>query len=193
MAPSEKHIELALMGLTWLQNKVTRKGMRGATEVALDQGYVADAVAMCSLQRRFLRVYLDHSILPDGEVLNYFACVFEAKATRTDFCKTFITSINHKRLDPIGSLHWCITPKRIVNHYELPSFWGLLEECGSGLREVKKPQIKILSSEQFDKIAHRLLWPLQAHRNYITTCKKCQKAIYEGYCGRCFIGPRIAE
>lgn len=189
MALGEKHKELAVLGLTWLGNKVTRKGMRGTTEVALAQGYVADAVAMCSLQRRFLKDYLWNSILPDGEIQNYFACVFEAKANRSDFCKTFRTSIIHSRIDPIGSLHWCITPKRIVNHYELPSFWGLLEESGSGLREVKKPQIKIISGEQLDKIAHQLLWHLQARRNYIC-CKNCEKTIYEGYCGRCFISPR---
>lgn len=168
--------------------------MRGATEVALYKGYVADAVALCSFQRRFFKAYLEHSILSEEEadVQNYFACVFEAKATRTDFCKTFRTNEIHKRLDPIGSLHWCITPKRLVNHYELPNFWGLLEEYGAGLREVKKPQIKIISEARLDCIAHRLLWPLQARRNYIN-CQKCGKVISKGYCGRCFISSPRGE
>jgi len=186
MSPGEKHNELALLALTWLRNKVTRKGMRAATEVALAPGYVTDAAALCSLQLRFLNAYLQHSELK-AESWDYFACVFEAKATKADFLNTFGSGLNHQnRHEPIGSLHWCITPRNMVNTADLPQFWGLLEVYGAGLREVKKPQINILTESAFDAFAHRLIWPLQARRNYIS-CKKCETLISTGYCGRCFI------
>jgi len=211
MAPSKKHKELALSGLTWLQNKVTAKGMRGTTEVALDQGYVADAVVLCSLQERFFERYCKHSNLKPitghcvldsstgkriyewkGDVANYFACVFEAKASRSDFLSTFNESGKHKnRKKPVGNLHWCIAPKGMVRPEELPALWGLLEPYGAGLTEKKLPLIKILSDKDIDQIAHQLLWPLQAQRNFIN-CQKCGKWIYEGYCNRCFISPRGA-
>ncbi len=212
MPSGEKHNELALLGLTWLQNKATAKGMRGTTEVTLDQGYVADAVVLCRLQNCFFKRYCEHSHLTpitgygildkakgkvvykwEGEVDNYFACIFEAKASRSDFLSTFNDGEKHKnRHKPIGNLHWCITPKGLVRPDELPDFWGLLEPYGAGLTEKKIPLINLLTNAEIDRIAHQLLWPLQASRGY-TICQKCGKWVLKGYCGRCFIrSPRGA-
>lgn len=212
MAPSEKHNELALLGLTWIGNKATARGTRGTTEVTLDQGYVADAVVLCRLQDRFFERYCEHSHLKpiighgvldrttgkvvyewNGEVGNYFACILEAKATRADFLSTFNDGEKHKnRHKPIGNLHWCISPKGLVRPDELPDFWGLLEPYGAGLTEKKMPVINLLSDTELDRIAHQLIWPLQAYRGY-TNCQKCGKWISKGYCGRCFMKAPVAS
>lgn len=179
----KKHNELALKALTWLKYRITNKGMRGTTEVSLDRGYVADAVAICSLQYRFFRFYTKMSF-PEARPfnVNYFACVFEAKSSRADFLSTFNLSEKHQnRHKPIGNLHWCVTPKKLIKPDELPDFWGLLEEKGGGLTEIKKPALNIIENSQLDIIAHNLLWAIQARRNYIHCCK-CGVFIQSGYC-----------
>lgn len=205
MVGSEKHNELTYMALTWLGNKVTAKGMRGTTEVCLGQGYVADAVALCRLQEMFFKRYCKNSHLTPitgcgrwdeatgkvvyewtGDTTAYFACVFEAKISRSDFLSTFGPSNHKNRHQPIGNLHWCVTPKGLIDPDELPDFWGLLEPYGAGLTEKKMPIINKLTKAELDKIAHQLIWPLQAVRNYII-CQTCGRWIYKGYCGRCFI------
>jgi len=192
------------MALTWLANKATARGIRGTTELALDRGYVADAVALCSLQDRFVRAYCEHSNLKQlvgnahrnkesgkieytfaGDVGNYLACIFEAKVTRSDFLATFGNGGRHKnRLTPVGALHWCVTPRGLVGPDEVPGFWGLLVPYGGGLSELKKPTIQILNEPDMDRIAHKLLWPLQACRGYIE-CKGCGRYTTAGYCSRC--------
>ena len=183
-ATATLHTNLALASLTWLSNKITRKGMRGTTEVALDVGYVADAVALCSFQNRFFMAYTkDAGAFPQQ---NYFACIFEAKASRSDFLNSFNDSPKHQnRHQPIGSLHWCVTPRGLVEAKELPDFWGLLEKKGIGLSELKKPVLQNISLERFDKIAHHVLWAIQARRNYLL-CKRCGVFMQERYCNRCY-------
>lgn len=185
---SEKHKELALMGLTWLRNKVTLRGMRGTTEVGLDRGYVADAVAMCSLQGRFFKSYCEQSgrYTELRPYQNYFVCVFEAKATRSDFLSTFGKGNRQNRHKPAGSLHWCVTPRKLIESDELPDFWGLLEECGPGLREVKRPIINVLNKSEMDDMAHKLLWPLQAYRGFMI-CEKCGRWTRKALCNRCVL------
>lgn len=196
----EKHDNLSLMALTWLSNKITKKGLRGTTEVALDEGYVADAVALCSFQYRFwqlysrtraaqtIRDYKQHQInSKQKDMANYFACIFEAKANRNDFLSTFNKKEKHlNRHQPIGNLHWCVANKGVAKENELPDFWGLLVPCGGGLTEIKRPVIKALEKPALDKIAHSLLWAIQSRRNYIV-CKNCGRYIYTGYCNRCFL------
>lgn len=206
MAPSDKHMKLTCLAGTWLANRVTRKGLRGTTEVAIDRGYVADFAALCSLQNRFFQAYCSYShrspriyrlVVVDGTrryevagtVENYLACVFEAKASRADFLSTFGPGSKHaKRREPVGSLHWCVTPRGMIVADELPEFWGLLEERGAGLREVRKPKINVLTDARVDEIAHKLLWPLQARRQ-TTTCENCGKWIHKHYCRRCSLKP----
>lgn len=184
---SKKHNALAIEALTWLSNKVTGKGMRGTTEVSLNAGYVADAVALCSLQYRFFEKYTSKKVsYPQSHQENYFACIFEAKTSRSDFLSTFNDSPKHQnRHQPIGSLHWCVTPRGLIKPNELPDFWGLLEERGSGLSEIKQSILQIVTNQQFDKIAHNLLWAIQARRNYIH-CIECGVFIQQGYCQRCY-------
>jgi len=206
MRKASKHDDLALMALTWLRNKVTARGMRATTEVCLAEGYVADAVALGGFQYGFLTKYCKAwnkkpiegtSVWDDVQkkfvykrsdgISNYFACIFEAKATRSDFLHTFGSGPNHQnRHQPIGSLHWCVTPRKLINPDELPDFWGLLEEYGSGLHEVKKPKLNILAESQMDKIAHQLLWPIQKYRGHIY-CERCGAFIRNGFCRRCYI------
>lgn len=182
----KKHNALAIDALTWLSNKVTGKGMRGTTEASLDVGYVADVVVLCSLQYRFFEKYTGKGFQAQPHRENYFACIFEAKASRSDFLSTFNDSPKHQnRHQPIGSLHWCVTPRKLIDPKELPDFWGLLEERGSGLSEIKQPILQIVTNQQFDKIAHNLLWAIQARRNHIH-CVKCGAFIQQGYCHRCY-------
>jgi hypothetical protein len=159
--------------------------MRAATEVALGQGYVSDAVAICSLQGRFYANYCNGS----ASRTNYFACIFEAKVTRSDFLTTFGSQKSNRtnRHEPIGSLHWCVTPSKLVERQEVPYWWGLLEQCGGGgLREIKRPKLNTLAAADFDRIAHRLIWPLQAARNPFV-CERCGRWLFSRFCNRCTI------
>lgn len=202
--PSKKHNELAGCALTWLSNRVTARGMRGTTEVTLAKGYVADAVAICGFQGRFHTAYCKHSGLKPitghaqynektGEVEhvlsegtnNYHAVIFEVKISRGDFLSTFNDKEKHlNRHLPVGSLHWCVTPKKLIKPEELPDFWGLLEVRGGGLSEKKKPLIRPISDAKMDSIAHSLIWPLQAGRNYLL-CQKCGRWVSKVVCDRC--------
>jgi hypothetical protein len=181
-----EHDELKVMALTWLRNKVTGKGLRGTTEVQLADGYVADAVALCSLQNRFFQQYTACGCpVADRFDVNYFACIFEAKASRGDFLSTFNNSNKHQnRHKPVGNLHWCVTPSGLVKADELPEFWGLLESRGSGLREIKQPKLNVIAEPAFDAIAHKLLWAIQARRHYVI-CANCGAYLTESLYRRC--------
>ena len=185
--PGKEHNELTSMAACWLNNRATGKGVRGASEVWLDHGYVADYAALVSFQGRFDQAYRydsglarknlmqtisiggGESVMFDddsSDVPNYYACIFEAKATRSDFLSTFNNSEKHSnRKYPIGSFHWVVANKGIVNPDEVPDFWGVLEKYGAGLREVKKPKINILQSCDIDSIAHRIIWPMKSVRD----------------------------
>jgi len=186
MTKVSKHDKLKLMALTWLSNKVTGKGLRGTTEVRLAKGYVADAVALCSLQSRFFEQYTGrYPACSRPNNLNYFACIFEAKAGRNDFLSTFNDNDKHQnRHKPVGNLHWCVAPRGLVDPEELPEFWGLLECSGSGLRERKGPTLNVLTESDLDAIAHKILWCIQARRRYFV-CKKCGRYVTEAVCNRC--------
>lgn len=183
MAPSELHINLQERALTWLDNRVTGAGMRAATEVCLAQGYVADSVALCSMQNRFFQEYCDfakvrprtyhpvHRERYDGDINNYMACVFEVKVSMADFQSTFSanTKKHANRMEPIGSLHWVVAPKFTIKPEEVPDFWGLLISSHGGMRQVKPPLINQRTEAQMDKIAHNILWPMLKGRQTWTT------------------------
>jgi len=168
MAPSREHINLQHRSLKWLRNKMTGRGMRGAHEVSLKQGYVADAVAMGSLQSRYSERYwnnhhrdgryrfLHHERYSDG------VFVFEAKATRADFLSTFGKKYgpHANRFEPIGTHHWVVVPRGIIKpeEYHMLAFWGVLEESGTGLREVHAPYWCNISTAALQQIAYSLLW-----------------------------------
>jgi len=47
---SKEHTALSYRALSWLQSRATGKGIVGTTEVNIEDGYVADAVAIASFQ-----------------------------------------------------------------------------------------------------------------------------------------------
>jgi hypothetical protein len=163
-----EHCELANRAIRWMGARSTGRGIYGGTEVRLAEGFVVDAAAIGGFQRRFLAEYLEVSGLKEktyacgeirGDVCNEFACVFEAKATRSDFLNTFGAKSGHhaNRHEPIGSLHWCVTPPGIVKDDELPEFWGHLQATGSGLKQVKLPRIVLVEQETINRFAYGIL------------------------------------
>ncbi|MFA5376550.1 MAG: hypothetical protein WC455_12460 [Dehalococcoidia bacterium] len=157
------------MALVWLGAKVTGRGMRGATEVILGNGYVADAVAICSLQMRFYHEFLqlkpiictaghitaEQQAELSSRVEDDFIFVFESKVSRSDFLATFKT--NGTRHEPIGNIHFLVSPKDLCVD-ELPDWWGWLIPAGNGLTIKKMPRYIRQSNSTRDSIAHSLLW-----------------------------------
>jgi hypothetical protein len=158
--PSVEHNELSAKALTWLGYRATGKGIRGACEVFLGDGYVADAIAFFSPQYRYLEEYCRPAGIDPAKHLAYWLCVFEAKVSRADFLSTFgPTPGDHvNRHRPVGHMHWCVTPRGLIDPAELPLFWGLLEQSGGGLREVRMPAISSIPEPAMDHIAHILIW-----------------------------------
>lgn len=159
---SNRHDQLAGKALTWFASRCTRRGARGGFELSLNNGYVADAVALGSFQYRFHQAYKCHWGYGREFKWNYFLCTFEAKASRGDFQGTFgpkATNGNHaNRWEPITHLHWIVVSKGICTPEEGPGFWGILEEAGQGLREIRCPAFNELTEQALDRFAHSLLW-----------------------------------
>lgn len=196
--PSDEHNDLIYRARTWLSNRVTGRGIRAASEVYIDEGYVADLVSLCSFQGRFFDRYLvENGLKPmrsewqkndatgkleqvfvGNGVENYFACIFECKASRSDFTKTFGKSDTHiNRMSPVGSFHWIVTTKKLVAIEKVPEFWGLLEACGNGLTEKKRPKLYQLDDDSMNKIAHDIIWPMDSFRwnERVNTSKKIRE------------------
>lgn len=161
---SAEHNRLCLLTPKWLNSRCTQRGMRFAHEVSLGPGYVADGVAIASLQYRheveYTRAKPAHGtlkVLGRTEAAGPWVCVFEAKATRSDYYATFGAE-SQRRQKPIGSLHWVVTPKGLLKPEELPPFWGLLERVGGGLREVVAPSLTPISDERLHFVGYQLLF-----------------------------------
>jgi hypothetical protein len=183
------HRQLAYAIPTWLSNRTTSRGIKGDVEVAIDDGYVADYFGLCSFQNRYYSDYCkfwDVPVVKESvgmgdtfkhyDLVNYFACVFEVKVSRYDFLKTFNNSARHaNRHVPIGHLHWCVILKDIIKPDDLPSFWGLLEWTGQGLREKKKPVLCDVSNSTLDSLAHKLLWTIGTSKKYATLLKEVEQ------------------
>lgn len=170
MAPGAKHLDLQRRSLNWLRGRMTGRGMRGALEVYLDTGYVADAVAIGSLQSRYNEIYwnahhqdkkdryefMHHERYTDG------VFVFEAKATRADFLSTFGNrhGPHANRFKPIGTHHWVVVAKGVLtpDDFSKLAFWGVLEQVGNGLREIRKPYWCSISFARIQEIGYTLLW-----------------------------------
>ena len=170
---SRIHEELSHRALTWITNMATGRGFRGDVEIPINKGYIADAAGQLSFQWRFYKRYG----IAFGELLS---CIFESKVSRPDFFRTFDGKSN--RHSPIASLHWVVTPKELVSIEEVPDFWGLLEDSGNGLREIKKPIFQIASLAQHDALASAILWygPRRRNRHHeIRICQHCCKDMSE--------------
>jgi len=201
--PSKEHSELIWEAANWIGNRASGRGMKGNSEIRLSDGYVADYVCQLTLQYRFYEQYCRYAGLQvltlnreDGTwigVENDLICVFEAKATRSDFLSTFNDSPKHlNRHNPYGSMHWCVIKKDVAEPRELPDFWGLLVERGSGLSEIRKPKLMIITRASLYEAAHSILWAIDKKRHY-HPCKKCGKSSQDLYCHRCYVDVRQVE
>jgi len=163
MAPSSLHHDLQWMALRWLGVRATASGIRGATEVYVQKGYVADAAALCSLQHRFWDQYRGSISLSCS---SYVSCIFEIKVSRADYLATFpVRQPPRKcRVYPYADLHWIVTPRGVTTADEHTGFWGLLEISGGGLRQVRPPRITPRTLLERDRFAHRLIWPMMQKR-----------------------------
>lgn len=182
--PSREHDVLADKALIWLANRATHTGIRGAREIQIANGYVADACAIGWLQYHWYRDYLDRSelhkkrfrpirhpspgdlpwIAPKDynvadEIDRDWCYLFESKISRADFWSTFNHSDKHaNRREPMANLHWIVTPCGMIQQQEVPDFWGLLEVSGGGLKETKKPILQIVPELLMLKYAKCILW-----------------------------------
>jgi len=167
--PSKLHNDLARLVGAWVGSRATGKGIRGAREVQVGKGYVADAVFMASLQSRHTITYNPKALSPHGGsiCLDDYVLVFESKVSRADFLGTYGPGRFIERATPVGNLHFVVTPKGLVKPDEVPSFWGLLETSGTGLRQMKAPTFTDLSEADLHRMAHRLLWKKNYHRDFV--------------------------
>ena len=157
--PSELHQELTQRALVWVRKMATLRGCRRGFEIPVAQGYVADAIALCSFQNRFSCEYLLEEERRTRFMEPEHICIFEAKQSRADFLKTFGPGPNHvNRHEPIGTLHWCIAPRGLIKPDEVPGFWGLLEPAGRGLREIKRPVFCHQEDARLFEVAYMVLW-----------------------------------
>jgi hypothetical protein len=160
---SDLHSELAYRGIRWIANRSTVRGMQTGIEIFLDRSYVVDSLAIGDLQLRFWDNYIYNTTeslqLYKSHPIDDFVFIFESKVSRADFLSTFTQNgnLHDNRLEPIGNLHWVVTPKDMIKSEEVPDFWGLLEASGSGLREVKKPKFQKTELSAIHKIAYLLL------------------------------------
>lgn len=170
-AKTVEHDTLSDKALRWIASQATGRGIRGSTEVQLAPSYLADAACLGSLQHRHFMAYCSASGLQPlcrtprvdgqwdttGDVDDNWLMAFEAKRTRADFLATF-GNISSPRHTPIGSLHWLVTPRKLIRPDELWDWWGLLETSGSGLHEVRMPRLFRVEESQLHKVAYELVW-----------------------------------
>jgi hypothetical protein len=189
-----EHQDLSKRCLVWLSNKATGRGIRGCNELMLGEKYIADAVAIASLQSRLYTEFLNlKPIYKSGmnELLeldeadlesrppNEFVFVFEAKATRSDFLSTFGPTnyeVGNRRY-AAGHLHYIVARRGVCQVEEVPDFWGLLMASGVGLRVLKSPSYAFCSEEKLNRIAYSILWKRQSSLRDITHCPDCMKEI----------------
>lgn len=158
------HSELIRRSLIWLSNIATGKGIRGCPEITLCEGYVADAGAIMNLQRawgnRFFK-NTEPSIVSDD-----FTFIVEAKASRSDYMKTFKHGKHFgDRMQPMANFHFIVVASGVLPSYlsydvakeEIPSFWGCLEESRNGLRLIKVPEYCHNPSISLHEFGYRIL------------------------------------
>lgn len=183
-----KHDTLAEMGLRWL---AARSGsFRGATELPIAPGYVADAAALCVMQHSeyFRRCKGWNAEVPSQihydlrgpGIPDYFSCIFEAKAFRSDFQSTFHCEKGPhlNRQTPMVHLHWIVIEPGVCQPQEVPLHWGLLVRYGRGLKELVRPKYCQLGRICVLELAERMLWKDQKASKFIfTACPNCNKPL----------------
>lgn len=177
MPPSELHYNLTKRVRRWMRRRATGVGFDWATEVYLAEGYVADAVVISQLQHRFW-LEVTRSNLQEFRALNRdrvvapekLVIVFETKVSRGDFLCTFNNANEGNRRVPIGNLHYLIIPTDLRCDDHLPEWWGIVEQSGNGLREVRPAKYCKIEESQLWHAAFRVL--LASHR--LPRCFICQ-------------------
>lgn len=153
------HFHLTRRVEGWISSRATGAGFNWATEVYLAQSYVADAVVIASLQHRFwLAAQGNQRPTPERLVI-----VFETKVSRSDFLWTFKNSPEANRKSPIGNLHYLVIPPNLNCIDHLPAWWGILQQSGRGLRELRPATFSPITDHQLYHAAFRVL--LASHRN----------------------------
>lgn len=168
MARSKLHDDLSARALRWVAARATRAGIRASTEVYLDREYVADAAAVGMLQSRFRRALgCPADYCPAA---SHWLMIFEVKVARADFLSTFgdARPAYGDRAMPVGSCHWCVRAKG-VKTCELPTFWGVLEQSSTGLREVRRPLVYDIAPETLHRAGYAILWAASSDRRHWKT------------------------
>ena len=157
---SKEHLALSKKAIIWGRQMATGRGYRANLEQPVGGGVVVDALILSCLQSRYRERYDTAADALD------FALVFESKVSRSDFFRTFKNE-ESGRLNYIGSLHWVITPKALVDPSEVPEWWGLLQPSknGRGLREVKRPPHIHIGIDAIHRLSYFMLWNAPK-RNY---------------------------
>lgn len=164
--PSSEHIDLSDRCLRWVATRSTARGIRGGREVYVARNYVADALCVGSLQHRHYRRYKPSpkSIADLSDAWGYWAFLFEVKVSRSDFLSTFGPSrkpLHENRHQPVASLHWVVTPAGLLSTGDrvvLPAWWGVLEQSGQGLREIRKALLRDVTQPLLDHLHYEILW-----------------------------------
>ncbi len=159
---SQQHRDLQERALTWVSSRATGAGTRGTCEIRVDDKYIADAVSFASLQGRYDREYrvgeLEHAVLKYPWLL-----IFEVKVSMADYLASFRNIEQQRRGRPVGHLHWIVTTKELLDPKEIPTFWGLLEKRGNGLREIVRPELQNISKENYRRIIYPIGWEMLWH------------------------------
>jgi len=191
--PSKRHQELQNMVVRWIGNRSFK--MCGLPESNV-VGYIADFVAIADMRHSGLeKKYMAGRATDEGRERRMFdrwyVCVFEIKVSRSDFLNTFgnkHTPHAEARLKPVGTAHWVVAEKGICKPEELPDFWGLLTPYGSGLTELKAPELHILPEAELHAMAFDMLWlQMNLRKSYYDqvidmaeTIKDVHRAIMKG-------------
>lgn len=160
MAVSKLHKELSIRAVSWMNSRMTKSGMRWATEFQLESGWVADCAILAYPQMRFF-----DQIKPKPEPTDNLLYIFEAKASRMDFKKCFDKNGLKNRM--IGNLHYIVTPKDLIKSEELPEGWGWLMQSGNGLREMVRPNYHLITDYFKYHMGYRMLWTAYGYRSSI--------------------------
>lgn len=158
MPPSKLHWDLTNKVPGWIGSRTTGAGYQWAAEVSLSEGYVADAVAIASLQGRF---WLQAGGTYEDAIPERLVFVFETKVSQSDFNAKFGCETN--RQHPIGNLHYVVIPPTIDFNC-LPEFWGVIQQSGRGLRELRPARLQPIPEDRLWHAAYRVL--LASRRNH---------------------------
>lgn len=167
MAPSPLHQNLSNKALSWLTKRATNKGIRGGLEIKIKDNYIADAAALGMIKAQYakeLQIPYHSWPISNDSLRHSYSFVFEAKATRSDFFKTFGPSckIDHKnRRERVADFHFVVVPKNLISVEELGNIeigWGVLEMSSRGLSLIKHPEFCDVPESYNHNLAYNLLW-----------------------------------